>query len=162
MTQARKHTKTVPSAKRSVIPVQRRSKPKSDPAFLHPASLPDKFALRVVGDCLAPLINESEPTVAQLCREWRLVNAKLAYDVACLPEGQDSEELCTAANQRIFEIEEELAASRIDDLDDAQAVLSIIGKNMDEELMGEDRDRAMLRAVHRGMNHIRNKLAPTT
>jgi hypothetical protein len=105
---------------------------------------------------------EDQRTVAQLCREWRLVNAKLAYDVACLPEGKDSDELCTAANQRIFEIEEELAASRIDDLDDAQAVLSIIGKNMDEELMGEDRDRAMLRAVHRGMNHIRNKLAPTT
>ena len=103
-----------------------------------------------------------EPTVAQLCREWRLVNAKLQYDLACLTDGKDSDDICTAANHRIYEIEEELADAKIEDLDDAQAVLSIIGKNMDEELMGEDRDRAMLRAVHRGMNYIRNKLTPTT
>jgi len=56
MTQTRKHTSAAKGAKRY-------STPKADPAFLHPASLPDKFALRVVGDCLAPLIKEGDAVV---------------------------------------------------------------------------------------------------
>jgi hypothetical protein len=63
MTQARKHTKTVPAAKRSVIPAQRRSKPKSDSALLHPAELPDQYARRVAGDCMAPAIKDGEAII---------------------------------------------------------------------------------------------------
>ena len=100
--------------------------------------------------------------VAQLCHEWRLVTAKLQYDLARLTDDEKSDDLCTAADARICEIEEELAEAEIDNLDDAQAVLSIIAKNMDEQLMREGRDRAMPSAVHRGMNHIRNKLTPAT
>jgi phage repressor protein C with HTH and peptisase S24 domain len=56
VTQARKHTRAAKVAKRH-------STPKADPAFLQPADVPDKFALRVAGDCLAPLIKEGDAVV---------------------------------------------------------------------------------------------------
>jgi hypothetical protein len=106
----------------------------------------------------APMAPES--TVWELCREWRLVHAKLQYDLAALPDtmeaADDTGRLCDVANERIHEIEEALAASEPDTFDDVQAILAVVLKNMRDEHMGEDRDRGMVKAAHTAMNRLRN------
>ena len=102
-----------------------------------------------------------EPTVADLCHEWRLVNAKREYETAALPDtdegDEESDKIVAKANDHIIEIEDALAASEPESLDDVQAILGVVLKNMEEQSMGEDRDRDMLRATNWGLNRLRNK-----
>jgi hypothetical protein len=60
-------------------------------------------------------------SIHDLCREWRLVTAKLDYDLAALPETDDdgTARLIAEAGHRIAEIEQALTESDIDSLNEA-------------------------------------------
>ena len=104
----------------------------------------------------------TEPTVADLCHEWRLVNAKSEYESAALPDTLEGDEegnkiVCKAAD-RISEIEDALAASAPETFDDVQHIHAVVLKNMAQQSLGEeDRDHDMLAAVNWGINQLRNK-----
>ena len=102
---------------------------------------------------------DAERTVVELCHEWKIVDAKLKYDLAChnavdADDDDGTNRLCTAANDRQHEIEEELADRRLMTAVECGAVLGIVLRNFDEYQSGEDSDREMLKAVRRGLAHI--------
>jgi hypothetical protein len=91
----------------------------------------------------------AEPTISELCHEWRVLTAKLAYDLAALPETDDdgTNRLIDEADPRISEIEQALAKGDIDSLDDAQAILRVAIENLAEKSVIEEGDLNMVRAV---------------
>ena len=63
MTQVWKHSRAAQAAQRSATPRNQKSEPKADPAFLDPADLPDQYARRVAGDCMAPAIKHGDAVI---------------------------------------------------------------------------------------------------
>jgi|SRR5450631_2409327 hypothetical protein len=102
-------------------------------------------------------------TISELCHERRVLTAKLAYDLAQLPDTDDdgTNRLIDEADPRINEIERALAEGDIDSLDDAQAILRIATENLAEKGVVEESDLDLIRAVHQALNGIRNKSSET-
>jgi hypothetical protein len=101
-------------------------------------------------------------SVADLCREWKIVAAKLNYDLACLPEADTlkddsdaTDKLCEAANGRQHEIEEELGARKLATVSECEGVIGVILKNLIEYDVIEDHDRSMLRNILRALQDMR-------
>jgi len=101
-------------------------------------------------------------SLADLCREWKIVAAKLNCDFACRPEADtlknDSDaidKLCTAANGRQHEIEEELGGRRLAMVSECEDVIGVILKNLIEYNVIEDHDRSMLRNILRALQDMR-------
>jgi hypothetical protein len=63
VTQVQKHSRAAQAAQRSATPRNQKSKPIADPAFLDPADLPDQYARRVAGDCMAPAIKHGDAVI---------------------------------------------------------------------------------------------------
>ena len=103
-------------------------------------------------------------SIHDLCREWRLITAKLEYELAALAETDDdgTTRLIGEAGHRIAEIEQALTESDIDSLADAQAILSIAIKNLAEKGVVEAGDVDMVRAVRAALSHLRHKTGDAT
>jgi hypothetical protein len=96
-------------------------------------------------------------SVADLCREWRLVQAKLAYDLAALQETDDdgTARIIDAAGPHISEIEQALAESDIETLEEAQLIVNLVLKNMREKQVVEEIDLDMLAAVRKALPYLK-------
>ena len=97
-------------------------------------------------------------SVTSLCREWRQTHLKAAFDVSMLDETDDDGValLGDIAEATKLELERDIAAGEFVTLDDAQSVLSIALALLRDNPSAIDRAEPMMRAVHRGMNLIRN------
>lgn len=99
-------------------------------------------------------------TVWSLCRQWRQENLRAQFEVSMLDEGDDDgvNRIVSAADASMKKLEAQIveAAPFIEDLDEAQATLSIALAIMRENAVNTGRAEAILRGVHCGMNSIRN------
>ena len=99
---------------------------------------------------------EDTRTVAELCRQWRIVKTKLSYDIALLPEGHpdaDLDNLCSEAYEAMQNIEAELASRKLLTPDEIYEVLRIALENLSDEAstIVEENDIGLLRAVRLGL-----------
>ena len=99
---------------------------------------------------------EDTRTVAELCRQWRIVKTKLSYDIALLPEQHpdaDLDNLCDAAYDAMRDIEAELASRKLLTPDEIYEVLRIALENLSDEAstIVEENDIGLLRAVRLGL-----------
>ena len=96
-------------------------------------------------------------SIADLCREWRLITAKLECELAALPETADDDtgRLIGEGGHRIAEIEQALAESDIETLEEAQLIVNVVLKNMREKQVVEESDLDMLAAVRKALPHLK-------
>ena len=99
---------------------------------------------------------EDTRTVAELCRQWRIVKAKLSYDIALLPEHHpdaDLDSLCDAAYDGMHAIEAELASRKLLTPQELYEVQRIALDNLSDEAstVVEENDIGLLRTVRLGL-----------
>ena len=95
-------------------------------------------------------------TVAELCRQWRIVKTKLSYDIALLPEQHpdaDLDNLVSEADDAMRDIEAELASRKLLTPDEMYEVMRIALENLSDEAstIVEENDIGLLRAVRLGL-----------
>ena len=106
---------------------------------------------------LRPSVPDGERTIEELCREWRLVDAKMAYDLALIPNDDDGDELIAAAYRRRGEIEEALGARVPETADDCRMVLDLVLRVLSDDAIVAEGEMQLIRSVHAGLNHVRNE-----
>jgi hypothetical protein len=99
---------------------------------------------------------EDTRTVAELCRQWRILKTKLSYDIASLPARHpdaDLDNLCSAALEAMESIEVELAQRKLLTAGEMYEVMCVVVANLGDEAstIVEEHDLRLLRAVRLGL-----------
>ena len=108
----------------------------------------------------APEHPAREPTIGGLCHEWRLMRAKLEYDVLRLPD-KESDVLVAETGELTGDIEDKLARSTPATLDEVQEMLGVVLASLREKRLADtESEIAIVSTAHKGLNRLQRQFDP--